>query len=213
MRLRKGLPIFITGALFLASLWVLGGSPPEEEKEVAKYMGIKGCRTCHKSKKIGNQVGIWEASGHARAYEALESPKADSLAKALGMESPNTNPGCLKCHTTAFGAPSEILTRGYKQEEGVQCEACHGPGSLYRSLKVMKDHDMAVEKGLWVLGEKSCRSCHTDECHEIRPFAFKERMKKIDHPVPKPDTSATPDAQIQERKGHGADTSKAETKP
>lgn len=188
--MKKSLPIVIVAALLLSSLWLAAGSPPGEEKRVPKYVGTKGCRVCHKGEKIGNQYGLWAESAHAHAYETLKTSRADSLARTLGIENPVESDRCLKCHITAFGVPEAQLSRGYAREEGVQCEACHGPGSLYRPLKIMRDHQKAVENGLWVLGEKGCVSCHHQAFSFIEEFNFERSMKRIAHPVPPEDTTA-----------------------
>jgi mono/diheme cytochrome c family protein len=79
--------------------------------------------------------------------------------------------------------------------EGVQCEACHGPGSLYKSPKIMsrskfkKDpqgqRKLAMEAGLVLGSEEVCLKCHGQKRPEghppAKPFNFQEAFKKIDH--------------------------------
>ena len=67
---------------------------------------------CHKTEHKS-----WLETKHAKAYETLkpEDRKKDS---------------CIVCHITGFGVADTVF-------EGVQCEACHGPGSLYKSMKIM----------------------------------------------------------------------------
>lgn len=109
------------------------------------YMGAKFCRTCHSSAD-GDRYHLWLQSAHAKAYEALKgAEKAD--------------PECLSCHTTGYGKPfSEKSTE--KDLRGVQCEACHGPGSEYKSMRVMKDAALAREKGLMDVTRETCLGCH-----------------------------------------------------
>ncbi len=47
-----------------------------------------------------------------------------------------------------------------KDLRGVQCEACHGPGSAYKSMKVMKDPKLARQNGLWEVTRDVCMRCH-----------------------------------------------------
>jgi len=109
------------------------------------YMGAKFCRTCHSSSDQ-DRYHKWLASGHARAFDALTGAEI-------------TDPRCLSCHTTGHDQPiSEKTTR--KDMRGVQCEACHGPGSEYKSMRVMKDPQLAREKGLWVVSREICLHCH-----------------------------------------------------
>ena len=41
-----------------------------------------------------------------------------------------------------------LLGEKFKIEDGVQCETCHGAGSNYKSLKVMKNEKDAIANGL-----------------------------------------------------------------
>jgi len=196
--MKRGLSIAVTVSILGAAFWLLGGAPADEEeaKLVPQYVGAKGCRVCHKSKKIGNQMELWQESAHARAFTDLATPPADSIAAVCGVENPAESERCLRCHTTAFGENADLLASGYRREEGVQCEACHGPGSLYRALKVMMERERAVANGLWEIDETLCKRCHVQDCHPVGEFKYAERLGKIDHPVPKPDTtSAGPGAE------------------
>ena len=109
------------------------------------YMGAKFCRTCHSSAD-NNRYHLWLQSAHANAFEALR-----------GAE--KANPECLACHATGYGKPfSEKSTE--KDLRGVQCEACHGPGSEYKSMQVMRDRKLAREMGLIDVTRKVCLKCH-----------------------------------------------------
>jgi hypothetical protein len=68
----------------------------------------------------------------------------------------------LGCHAT--GASAEL--------PGVQCEACHGPGSEYKSMKVMKDREASIAAGLIVPDEATCRGCHEKAPHEVPAFDY-----------------------------------------
>jgi hypothetical protein len=109
------------------------------------YMGAKFCRTCHSSADKG-RYHQWLESAHAKTFDVLR-----------GAE--KTDPRCLSCHTTGHDqAVSEKSTR--KDLRGVQCESCHGPGSEYKSMKVMKNPKLAREKGLWNVTREVCLKCH-----------------------------------------------------
>ena len=71
-------------------------------------------------------------------------------------------------------------------EDGVQCETCHGAGSDYKSLKVMKDKQLAMKNGLEMHDniEEFCKSCHNPESPTFVEFKFEESWNKIKHPVP-----------------------------
>lgn len=158
-----------------------------------EYVGVKKCKICHRSKKIGNQYGVWEESLHQNAFESLKSDTAKKVAAAMGIEDPTKSEACLKCHTTGFAEGGYDLEKEAETNaifEGVQCEACHGPGSKYKSLKVMKavaaGETKPEEVGLIVPKEEDCKKCHTPEGNSFyKEFNFEEFFKKIAHPVPK----------------------------
>jgi hypothetical protein len=148
------------------------------------YVGVKACSMCHKTEKQGNQFGIWEKSKHAQAYLALGTPAANDIAKKRGITGPASSaPACLECHAIVGNAKAEV-------KDGVQCEVCHGPGSDYKSLTVMKTKALAIAAGLREYKdkaaiEKQCRTCHNEKSPTFKEFNFEERWAKIQHPVPK----------------------------
>ena len=156
-----------------------------------QYVGAKKCKTCHKKELIGNQYGAWEEAKHSKAFETLKGEKALELAKAKGLAGPPHEAGeCLKCHTTAYGEdPSKFAKKPLNPADGVQCESCHGPGSLYKKKKTMADHDLSVAAGMWDPGkdEKICAGCHNDESPTWDPaegFDFEKRKEEIAHAIP-----------------------------
>lgn len=163
----------------------------QEGSPKAQYVGVKKCKTCHKKVEQGEQFRIWSESKHAQAFETLKSEKAAQIAKEKGLSKPAyESPECLKCHVTAYDAPAEMLAATFKKEDGVQCETCHGAGSLYKKKKIMKDRELAIQNGLNPISvkdgsaEKLCRKCHNEESPTFKEFNFKERWEKIAHPVP-----------------------------
>ncbi|MCX7974136.1 MAG: cytochrome c family protein, partial [Candidatus Aminicenantes bacterium] len=103
------------------------------------YVGAAKCAMCHRSEKQGQQYPIWEKSTHATSFQALASPQAKTYAQSEGITNPTESPQCLKCHAPLFEKASEL------KAEGVTCEVCHGPGSEYRKLNIMKDRELAVK--------------------------------------------------------------------
>jgi len=108
------------------------------------YIGAAKCKMCHKV-----QFTSWESLTHAKAFERLK-PEEQSKAE------------CLECHAT--GSSAEL--------PGVQCEACHGAGSDYKSLKVMKERDASLAAGLLIPDQKTCEGCHVGAPHEQPAFDF-----------------------------------------
>lgn len=145
------------------------------------YIGAGKCKICHKTEKQGKQFLIWEESKHSKSFAALSSSEAPARAQEMGVENPTESPKCLKCHAPFFEKAPEF------KEEGVSCEVCHGPGSAYKKLKVMKSREESVKNGLTVydtpeLREGWCSTCHSD-AHGT-PFDTEASYKKIIHPVP-----------------------------
>jgi Cytochrome c554 and c-prime len=151
-----------------------------------KYVGVTMCSVCHKTEKQGKQFDIWKASGHASAFKTLQSPKADEIAKAKGLTvKASEAPECLQCHVTGYGV-DKSLTSALKMEDGIQCESCHGPGSDYKSIPVMKDKAKAEAAGLILATDdpKLCTQCHNSKSPSFKEFNYKASWEKIKHPVP-----------------------------
>ena len=148
----------------------------------AEYIGAAKCKMCHNKPETGSQYDKWKASGHANAFETLKGAEALKIAQAKGIADPSKDQKCLKCHSTA--AINADLNLTITQEEGVSCEGCHGPGSLYKSMTVMKSRDQSIAKGLVVPNESTCKKCHNSESPTFKSFDFATASKKIAHPNP-----------------------------
>ncbi|MEO8230973.1 MAG: cytochrome c family protein [Ignavibacteriota bacterium] len=152
------------------------------------YVGAETCGMCHKTEKQGNQLSIWQNSAHSKAFETLKTDTANQIAKAKGFLKPASETWeCLKCHVTGYNLDATMLGKKFKVEDGVQCETCHGAGSAYKDMKVMKDKKLAVEKGLIVNEklEEFCISCHNNESPTFVKMDFNESWNKIKHNIPK----------------------------
>jgi DnaJ-class molecular chaperone len=114
----------------------------------ADYIGAAKCKMCHKL-----QFDSWATLKHATAFEALK-PEEQADAK------------CLKCHAT--GGKADL--------PGVQCEACHGPGSGYKAMDVMKSREASVAAGLIIPDEALCKTCHVGAPHDQKPFDYKTAL-------------------------------------
>ena len=143
------------------------------------YVGVKVCAKCHSEQAIGNQYGKWRNSPHARAYLILKTEQAEKIAGMRNITEPWKEQSCLQCHTTGGGKTDKIPA------QGVGCEACHGPGSVYNKPSVhvnfsnrKSGYERAKRKGMYPVldfepnlknREKLCLSCH----HFNRPCAPK----------------------------------------
>lgn len=162
--------VVITGAA------VVGFSGKSHSVNIG-YTGVKVCGECHGEEATGNQNRIWGGSPHAKAYLTLKNARAAELAATLGIKEPSASKECLRCHTTGGGEYLSVA------QEGVGCEACHGPGEKYHTASGHVDfssrengYRKAIKLGMYpILGiaslkyrEKLCLSCHTEKrpCHD-----------------------------------------------
>ncbi len=177
---RSAVAVAICTVLFLFSLQAQN-----------KYIGTKMCGMCHKTDKQGKQLDSWQKSKHAGAYKTLTTAKANEIAKAQGLKKPAAeSPECLECHTLGKTVEASLFEKGFDIKEGVQCETCHGAGSQYKGLAVMKDKAKSGAAGLVLFKdaaeiEKSCRTCHNEKSPAYKEFKFEEMWGKIKHAVPK----------------------------
>ena len=165
-------------------------APVAKEAPVAKglIIGSDGCKMCHQTEKSGKQYSIWAESKHAQAFAVLASDKAKEIAKAKGIADAQKAPECLVCHSTRdfLGAKVALDPKTkFTPAEGVGCEACHGAGSEYKTMSIMKDRAKSVPAGLLIPSKDTCLACHNEKSPTYKPFKFEERVAQIAHPVPK----------------------------
>jgi hypothetical protein len=157
------------------------------------YVGVKQCAPCHRTDKQGKQVPIWEGSKHSKAFQTLKTPEAQQVAQKAGVKvAAHEAPECLKCHITGVGVAATAIKPTFVKEDGVQCETCHGAGSDYKVMAIMKDRAKAIAAGMTPISiadgsaEKQCKTCHNPESPTFKGFNFKEDWAKIAHPTPPP---------------------------
>lgn len=129
--------------------------PPPPEKGQAGYIGIDACTDCHDDERK-----VWDKTAHAHAYATLEEDFKEF------------NLDCVSCHVTGYGKPGGSTVTHVEKLKDVQCEECHGPGSLHA-----KDPG---KKGLIVLSPKP-ESC-VSQCHHpphVEGFDAVAKMKLV----------------------------------
>jgi hypothetical protein len=163
--------IFVLGVVFISGLY----------SQEFTFVGAAKCKICHKSEKQGQQFLLWEARKHSKSFQALTTDQAKEIAQEAGIENPAESPKCLTCHGPLFDKAAEL------KEEGVTCEICHGPGSAYKKLSIMKDQAEAVKNGLKEYGSQDDIKAQCLTCHENahgKSFDFDSSWEKVKHPVP-----------------------------
>lgn len=182
--MKKYLPTIVV----LIVSFILFGFSTQDEPKKHGYIGVAACVMCHKTEKQGKQLDIWKNSAHAKAYQTLLTEEADKIAKEKGFETPAAKTeACLKCHASGYDVDASLLGKKFKIEDGVQCETCHGPGSDYKDMKIMKNREEAIKNGLIVYEDYKdlCVKCHNPESPTYKEINFEETWEKIKHPVPK----------------------------
>lgn len=112
---------------------------PKPKPGRASYVGDRTCRTCH-----AQAYDFWGKTHHAAAFATLE--KANK----------HFDLNCVSCHVTGYGKPGgSELVENHKLRN-VQCEQCHGPGSIHAKTA----NKAAIQRKV---PETLCKGCHTPE--------------------------------------------------
>lgn len=148
-----------------------------------KYIGASKCRMCHIKPATGEQYNIWAKGPHAKAMETLSGDEAKKIAAEKGISDPTTDVACIKCHSTVGNVDKSLIATA-KVDEGVGCESCHGPGSMYKGASVMKNRELALSKGMIIPDEALCKTCHNEESPTYKGFNYAEMNAQIAHPNP-----------------------------
>ncbi len=131
--------LFLCGpVLLVVALFLTGQGTPKRPV----YVGARVCGQCHAGQGMGNQYSLWLHSKHSLAWSGLARPEAKEIAAISGIrQDPQESAICLGCHAPAGLAEDWEKDDTFQLEDGVQCEACHGPGSEYMDEEVMRNRD------------------------------------------------------------------------
>jgi hypothetical protein len=165
----------------IALLAIFAGSAMQAQ--TFKYIGANKCKMCHMKPAKGEQHKKWLEGPHANAMKSLSTDAAKAIAAKKGIADPASDAACIKCHSTV-GHIDAGLKAGITLAEGVSCESCHGPGSMYKGASVMKNRELSMQKGLILPTEEVCKSCHNEESPTYKPFDYATFSAKIAHPDP-----------------------------
>src|SRR5499426_537251 len=150
------------------------------------YMGAESCgaSTCHGSAAPRNapRTGIrqteymqWQTNDkHAKAYEVLLKDRSLVMAKNLRMaEPPAQSERCLVCH--AMYAPKELRGPKFQLEDGVSCEACHGPAGVWLENHIDRKYEDLLKEGMYDTRNLAKRAEKCVQCH------VGDETRNVDH--------------------------------
>ncbi len=160
----------------LALTWILALDAAWAGPSQHKFMGAASCSAsnCHgaasprdSSNVLQNEYTTWSKHDrHAQAWLSLTGDSAKTIAKHLGLSSPEKEPWCLRCHSTYVESES-LRHSQFRTEDGVSCESCHGAaeGYLKEHYQARTTHSQNLNLGLRDIVPLSnranlCLSCH-----------------------------------------------------
>ena len=119
----------------------------------ATFVGGEACDDCH-----SDAVTFWKTTRHAQAWETLEE-----RGQQFDFD-------CVGCHVTGWERPGGSTLAHNETLRDVQCETCHGPGSIHVA-KGGEEQPPAVTR---MPDEKLCATqCHTKEhsdTFDLQPY-------------------------------------------
>ena len=116
--------------------------PPPAPPDRASYVGDQACAGCHKP-----AMAYWKKTVHAHAWKTIvEGGKT-------GFDD------CVSCHVTGFGEVGGTSLGHVTGLTSVQCETCHGPGSLHVKAEGL-DEPATVRRST---PQSTCVRCHTQK--------------------------------------------------
>jgi len=121
------------------------------------YVGAERCATCHYEAH-----NFWLSTRHAHAINTLQTRDKEY------------DRNCIGCHVTGYREPGGSVLGNTNGLENVQCEQCHGPGSLH----VMNPTLVNVPTGVQLqVPESLCASCHNEE--HSPTFEYERYMQMV----------------------------------
>jgi hypothetical protein len=135
-------------------------------EQVGKHVGTDTCKMCH-----WKQYRSWSQTKMAKTFQ-------DSLS---GEQ--REDPACISCHVTGYQKPGGFENqKSTPRMAGVQCEACHGAGSLYYTDEIMRNKYVSMQLGLLEQNERVCIACHNENSPTFPgPFKFDRNKGLHEH--------------------------------
>ena len=169
IRIRKGLPCApkvvaakkafdkAAGAANVAAAKTESSKPLGPNQ--AGFAGIEECSYCH-----AKAVKFWQTTRHAGAFTTLEK---------LGKQ---FNYDCISCHVTGWQRPGGATLGNHDALKAIQCEVCHGPGSLH----VDAEGTEKPKKVTRASPKRICLPCHNKEHSDT--FDYEAYLRDVTGP-------------------------------
>src|SRR6185503_16496278 len=103
--------------------------------------GMAKCAGCHKP-----AMAFWKKTVHAGAW------------RTLVIDGKQADYKCVACHVTGYGEVGGSSLGHTRGLENVQCETCHGAGSIHVAEKGLEDPP-AVHRNT---STSTCAACHNE---------------------------------------------------
>jgi hypothetical protein len=155
----------------------------------ATYVGIATCARCHSGGLAQNMAQSWSKTTHAALFTQGVN----------GIASDHYSGSCITCHTVGYDANSAAVNGGFddvaaqlgwtfpaklqagtfeampdalKNLANIQCENCHGPGSLHEAGADV----VAISKSQ---GSADCGQCHDSPTNHIKTAEWNNSMHAV----------------------------------
>jgi hypothetical protein len=130
-----------TGEINVKAAASVAVTPPA--KGEASYAGSESCTDCHET-----QAAFWTKTVHAQAWKTLVD-----RGQQFDLD-------CIGCHVTGWDKPGGSTLGHNESLRDVQCETCHGPGSIHVA-KGGLEKPFAIKRG--PPDDLCFMQCHTKE--------------------------------------------------
>ncbi|HVT07722.1 MAG TPA: multiheme c-type cytochrome [Polyangia bacterium] len=114
--------------------------PPEPGRPA--YVGDAKCGSCH-----APALAFWKKTVHATAWQTLVQANKQNDYRCVG------------CHVTGYGQVGGTSLGHTNGLRDVQCETCHGPGSIHVAEKGLEEPSSVRRDAPATL----CTGCHTEQ--------------------------------------------------
>lgn len=131
-------------------------APPPAVRGRAHYVGDASCARCHQE-----ELAFWKTTVHAQGWKTLVDG-----GKEADLE-------CVGCHVTGYGQVGGSALGFTKGLEAIQCEVCHGPGSLHVAEEGLDEPPTVHSE----TPESTCVQCHNEKHSDT--FAYEAYLRDI----------------------------------